>query len=115
MNELELQIARAKTLRRISVMQAWLDGKMIEYNPESDSDPRWIVMDTPEFDWISVDYRIAQPKPREWWLVSFRDPPNNPLSIYATRGEAEACAGVFGHPMNPCCIIHVREVTQEGE
>lgn len=53
------------TKEKIAVMQAFEDGKKIEYATLSCND--WEFNDSPKWDWFRCDYRIAaEPKLRPW-------------------------------------------------
>lgn len=50
------------TAEKIAVMQAHEDGREIEYQPHHGA--AWVAIEfTPSWDWLSSDYRVAEPKP----------------------------------------------------
>lgn len=54
-----------KTLaEKIAVMQAAARGERIEADIAG-----WAAVDNPTWDWGAVDYRVAQKKPREFFVV----------------------------------------------
>lgn len=59
---------KEETKKAIEVMQAYVDGKEIEYlwgaswNPTQLKSPIW--------DWASVEYRIKPQEPRVFWLYN---------------------------------------------
>lgn len=56
---------------KIAVMQAYKEGKSIEYNkPTSRVD--WTPIASPSWDWCRCNYRIKE-EPKEDWLVEFKD------------------------------------------
>jgi len=50
------------TSHMISVMQAWMDGKEIEYRLSSFY-PDWRATDTPAWNWADAEYRIKRKTP----------------------------------------------------
>jgi hypothetical protein len=50
----------AETKRRIAVMQAWVDGKKIQYSAGGSFD--WQACTNPVWGWGKFDYRIAPEK-----------------------------------------------------
>ncbi len=93
--------------RRIAVMQAYRDGKKIEYNDAEESG-RWLSRyGQPDWNWHDRTYRIApEPrKPRECYAIFPKDMPHP--RTFGGRSEAEAhSAGVFGSDE----VVHMREV-----
>jgi hypothetical protein len=85
----------------IAVMQAYADGKEIQYrrigNGEwDDCKPRW--------DWAACEYRV-KPEPREWWILT-----TTRGGAYAVcASEIMAAEGML-HPGQ--AIVHVREVLE---
>ncbi len=57
------------TKEKIKVMQAWVDGKIIEilYERSPVETDIWAPVDAPNWDWVNNTYRI-KPTPREFWL-----------------------------------------------
>jgi hypothetical protein len=93
---------RADTLRKIAVMQAYVDGKEIEMTSHGDL---WVRCDFPTWNWSDKDYRV-KPEPRAFW-VNIYD--SGVLGrAYMTKEEAENGA-IEGH-RNKC--IKVREVVE---
>ena len=54
-------IERKELFRKINVMKAWADGKKIEMQLIQ-GDPRWIPVETPQWDWTIMNYRTAPEK-----------------------------------------------------
>lgn len=53
------------TKEKIAVMQAFVEGKKIQYTTPECND--WGFIDAPEWNWLAYDYRIAhEPKLRPW-------------------------------------------------
>lgn len=97
---LELQ-----TLAKMRVMQAFLDGKTIQYrrlHPKNE----WSTATSPQWGWDAYDYRVKF-EPREWWVL---DPA--PCTKFSRRELAES---FIAHNPGICGtdIVHVREVPDE--
>ena len=59
---------------KIAVMQAFADGKTIEYSIKSDKLEDWIITESPFWDWLRIDYRVKEePKQPEYVPFSFED------------------------------------------
>lgn len=56
------------TKEKIEVMQAYLDGKKIEYCPSYGVWTEFSNANDPVWEWGNTQYRI-KPEPREWWIV----------------------------------------------
>ena len=80
------------TKDKIQIMQAWLDGKKIQY--------RFCTADwkdefgEPEWDWTRFEWRI-KPEPREWNVTVFED---GHINSYGDNGKS--------------IVIKVREVLE---
>jgi hypothetical protein len=94
------------TAEKIAVMQAYVEGKEIQFCESGketwldlnlqDSEPRW--------NWERCDYRV-KPKPREWWFVDVYQSP-----LFDSREAAEEHRQVLRfHGM----VIHVLEVLED--
>ncbi len=66
---------REDTKKAIEVMQAYLDGELIEVNDSRSHLHEWEFVVNPVWDWDRRDYRVKR-KPREIWIG------------YDERGEA---------------------------
>ena len=72
----------------IEVIQAFADGKDIEYIVRSNPDSDWIEADVPCWDWSSYDYRV-KPEPMVCYLVVKQDVrPNLMLFLHRDRQSA---------------------------
>lgn len=64
------------TKEKIAIMQAFEDGKEIEYRDNTKND--WLDAKSPLWDWIDYDYRIKPQKPQKpfifEWLCSATEP-----------------------------------------
>jgi hypothetical protein len=82
------------TKEMIAVMQAFDDGKVIQFKGDlgtwQDCNPSW--------NWSEYEYRV-KPEPREWWIVSW--------SVFSNRNDAEEYVACRTEPKE---IIRVREV-----
>lgn len=59
---------------KIAVMQAFAEGKTIEYSIISDKLEDWIITESPFWDWIRIDYRVKEePKQPEYIPFTFED------------------------------------------
>lgn len=89
-------------------MRAFADGKPIEFLRREDSDGLWRRTESPKWDWVTFDYRVApepeQPvptnAPREWYAFLY---PDGHLGMDAITEH--------GVPINGVREIRVREVT----
>ena len=100
---------RAQTMTMIEVMQAYVEGKEVEYARWYTDDKRETTTNPP-WNWEGYNYRV-KPTPREWWLVDihckhFAFP--NPQRAHE---EIQECCG----DTNVHSLIHVREVLDEGD
>lgn len=57
------------TKAKIAVMQAYVDGKPIEYKARHDPNDPWELNGDPGWAFENCDYRVAPPKPREVFLI----------------------------------------------
>ena len=74
------------TQEKIAVMQAYLDGKSIEFSLDGESYRPVLV--EPEFDWRLLDYRV-KPTIREGWVNLYNSGFNlSAGNIYDTREQA---------------------------
>ena len=62
-------MTKEETENAIKVMQAYVDGKQIEFCTKRDK--KWELCDNPLFDWNAFDYRVAE-------IPQYR-PFNNPI------------------------------------
>ena len=46
------------TKEKIAVMQAFDEGKPIEFKTVSQDDTYWRIIENPKWDWLSWDYRV---------------------------------------------------------
>ena len=59
------------TKEMIAVMQAFEEGKTIEYNAKWGSDAgKWDEIDDPVWDWHACNYRV-KPEPKEFYVVGY--------------------------------------------
>lgn len=59
------------TLEQIAIMQAFADGKDIEYRLDNEDHP-WAPLADPKWNWAAYDYQIAQ-EPRTIWVNETAD------------------------------------------
>ncbi len=77
------------------VLRAYYDeGQAVEYRYHGDTE--WRTATTPTWAFDCTDYRVAQPKPREWWLPVYSD------------GDVVQFTKIYNEP-GPH-RVHVREV-----
>jgi hypothetical protein len=55
-----------ETKEAIKVMQAWVDGRAIEY--EMFKDTQWRTEDKPHWNWLNTTYRIKPTDNGKTWL-----------------------------------------------
>jgi hypothetical protein len=84
----------------MEVMQAYLDGKKIEYC----FDGRWYVTKVPDWNWRDRDFRVKQ-EPREFFIVL--DGQGSPVGVGASNGCAKIPSGTDMRSLN---TVKVREV-----
>jgi hypothetical protein len=82
------------TKAKIAVMQAYLDGKPIEYKSRHACDDPWELNDDPGWAFADVDYRVAPPRPRVRWHIFGRD--GEHLGTAAEEIDASSAASRFG-------------------
>lgn len=82
------------TKAKIAVMQAFVDGKPIEYKYRHDQKDPWERNDNPGWEWAHIDYRVAPPKPREVF-VAFTAL-GHPATVSKTASAAEDNAARIG-------------------
>ncbi len=94
---------REEAGKRAAIMQAYADGKEIQFKYFKDS--HWMSLQTfgTEFDFATYDYRV-KPKPREYWLNIY---PGNVTVIHNTFDSAAESRSPDG------TTIHVREVLKD--
>jgi hypothetical protein len=89
---------KEETKKAIEVMQAYVDGKEIEYLGDASWGPTRLT--GPLWDWATTEYRIKPQEPRVFWLYSG--------SIYVNGDVADAtwrrCGGE-----KPIKVIEVLE------
>lgn len=106
------------TKEKIEVMQAFLDGKKVEFKDVLDN--RWhimLVLREPAWDWESVDYRIKN-EPLECWVNTYKRAPNLPkhtpfrsYHAFLTQEEANGNALLYPHVVTRAAV-HMREVEE---
>lgn len=57
------------TKAKIAVMQAFVDGRDIDYIRKNDESDSWDPCREPSWHWTQFDYRVAPPKPREVFVA----------------------------------------------
>lgn len=75
---------------KIAVMQAFAEGKNIEWKTRPDN--CWHRSLNPQWDWVGLCYRIAEPEPRQWNARLYRLGNDGYLSILpldAANSDAE--------------------------
>jgi hypothetical protein len=73
---------------QIAVMQAFADGKEIEF--ESAIDHSWYTTRAPSWNWSYYNYRVAVPKPRTMTRWFFEDASGNLIpACCSSKKEAE--------------------------
>lgn len=113
MNPDELQKAKDETLQRMLVMQAFLDGKHIEFSPKGGM--AWRSIDQakpcyPIWAWNSMDYRIKVADPV--YAVVYRKKLDGDLinsGSYKSLRAAEGDAGLLGGTWDPVYIVEMHE------
>lgn len=91
----------------IAVVAAHRDGKDIEAKHHEALVWNLITNGHPRWDFPSYDYRIAPPKPREWWINIYPD--GSKSRLHASKQIADDVA----HARRTECV-HVREVLDTG-
>jgi len=96
---------------QIAVMQAFADGKEIEFRSNVD-DEYWYDTKEPAWNWCAFTYRVAVPKPRtmtRWFLI---DNKGNPTSSYPTK-EAAECVKRDIEPFREVVGFQMTEIIEE--
>jgi len=75
---------REETKKAIEVMQAYVDGKPVQYLALSG---RWVMTGLPIWNWKSLNFRI-KPKPREVWI---NEDPMNGMLCEVAHHRKESC------------------------
>ena len=80
---------RDETRKAIEVMQAWVDGRPVEWCPRNcpgdwRADPQHTDIDGPAWDWLQHNYRI-KPEPREFWVHVDGDAFNGTVNSHDPR------------------------------
>lgn len=83
------------------VVQAYADGKDVQFRKVNGSCAWSDSVVSPAFDALNCEYRI-KPEPREWWIVP------NAAHAASSRDEANELADSMEWPISS--IVHVREV-----
>lgn len=97
---------KASTAEKILVMQAYVDGKIIQCaRAEADSSKWWVPV-SPSWNWTVYKYRI-KPELLEKWVIVYGD--GSWGSVYATKEEAEEDAYID----EAMRVALMREVTDE--
>jgi hypothetical protein len=95
------------TAEKIAVMQAFEDGKEIQFRNNSRPDS-WIDCPNPAWNWEMTDYRV-KPEPRVIWVNEYSDGLNT--WHYQTREDANIN---IGRRARIACRKFV-EVMEDGE
>ena len=101
-------MARVKNTRQMmEVMQAYLDGKKIEFANVNynRSDNGWYEVASPSWNWEQYDYRVKQ-EPREFSVVLDRDG----KAIGVGDASAASIIVVPSGKVRDAKVIKVREV-----
>jgi len=58
-------MSKSETARKIEVMQAFEDGRIVEYRHKLNDNKQWWILtsDTPSWEWPAYNYRIKEGKP----------------------------------------------------
>jgi len=86
----------------ITVMQAALDGKEIQWRDKECPD-EWQVSKNHYFDFVGNEYRV-KPEPIERWVNIY---PNGSTTVWAKEEYAKQSLGDVGR------TVHMREVVNE--
>ena len=73
------------TAQKIEIMQAFADGKTIEYKCKGHD--RWGEARTPQWNWSANDFRIKPEPPREFWVNVYTNGLTSGLLESAARAE----------------------------
>lgn len=93
-----------ETKKAIEVMQAFVDGKVVEYRWAAHTTEPWETATSPSWSWGQVEYRI-KPQPKEIWVneyttgeaYNYDSPSDAAKALDATEGRT----------------VHYREVIEE--
>ena len=91
---------------KIAVMQAFADGKRVEYR-DKDTPGDWRIAAFPCWDWEDFDYRIKS-EPRRIWVNFYTEDFEAYLSAKAATDAAQNCVA------SECCVEFV-EVTHDNK
>ena len=95
---------REETIEAIKVMQAFVDGKTVQYKS---SNSGWKSAGTPVWNFIEYSYRV-KPEPIELWIPSYTDICNG-FDSYQTK---EQCDNEYRQCANYKKAIKLVEVTE---
>lgn len=96
----------------IEVVQAHKEGKAIESRIKDDKGySLWFVTTEPCWNFGTHEYRIAKPKPREFWMVSHvaDGKPCSQCGSFDTKESALKSNGSAHYPSPIRFIIHFHE------
>lgn len=82
------------TKAKIAVMQAYVDGKPIEYIQNRVSGDNWDQIPGPSWNWAACDYRVAPPKPEA--VYKLRDVKGTCRGLYEDEQSATEIAKNYG-------------------
>ena|ERR1700744_2508680 len=72
---------------RIGVMQAYLEGKKIEFRQDRNASDRWEPVVTPSWNWERFEYRVAPPPLVKRWALE--NPADEFFSTYDSQSNAD--------------------------
>ncbi len=94
------------TKRAINVMNAWCEGRVIQYKTRDGEWEDYGSIDdntiAPSWNWVEIDYRI-KPEPRTFWLVEEAE------CWYPTKREAENFKAFCGVDYKIVKVVEVLE------
>lgn len=98
-----------ETKKAIEVMQAFVDGKavQVDYNSDFSRNEDWTGTDWPIWDWMKFKYRIKPVEPKEIWV---NECPGYCSPAYETKAAALEDVSSFGYDR---LAVHYREVIEE--
>jgi hypothetical protein len=95
---------------RVDIMQAWLDGKAIDYIAGSNKWEHLPYKDNANFDFNVAEYRI-KPEPKEIWVNEQTSGTGGLCGlIYPSTNEAEEAADQH---LTQRIAVHYREVIED--
>lgn len=106
-------MTRSKTAKMAQIMQAFADGKGIEYRMRSEpqDESLWVSIGNPIWNWDRFDYRVAKKLIERWAIVRCDENGNESLVVqYTTRDIAiDSCMSMC-HGKDELRIAHLKEV-----